>query len=118
MDIFDEKNKLEYLLTIDLSMNRISKILPIRLTHLRELKMNFNLITTASEFRGHPTLENLELIGNKLTTCEGINNMPELKSLFISKNQLITLKDLVNLPNLVKINARENQVQYIYIYIY
>ena len=74
--------------------------MPLALPRLKHLNLNDNKISNCSQFRGHYTLEILEIRRNKLTTFEGLNNMQSLKELYCAENEINSILDLKNFPKL------------------
>lgn len=75
-----------------------------------KLNLSENLITTASEFNGHPKLVILDLRKNKLTSCLGLNSMACLEELLLSENEIASVKDLFGMPALKKLELNTNKL--------
>lgn len=77
---------------------------------LMKLNLSENLITSASDFNGHPKLVILDLRKNKLTSCVGLNSMPCLEELLLSENEIASAKDLFSMPALKKLEINTNKL--------
>ena len=111
LEFLNEKGTLNYLQLVILSNNRIKKLTPIQAPKLRKLNLNGNRLEDLSEFRGHHTLEVLEIRKNRLKTLEGLRDLHNLTELYAAENYLTTFKELKNLPQLKKLHLRGNQIQ-------
>lgn len=112
MDIFKSLDNLQFLQILNLSNNKIKELPELNLTALRELNLETNMIKTAAEFKGLPSLKKLNLKQNKLSDCHGLANCPELDVLYLvkkyqinRKNILIKLKIDINLINLSRLKT-------------
>lgn len=101
--------KLFYVIELDLSNNKITRIPGIVLPCLRKLNLNENQIDNCDEFRGHGKLETLSLRKNKLRICK-IRNMPNLQDLDVSENEIEHFYDISNTPNLKNLNLKKNKI--------
>lgn len=111
LEFLNEKGTLNYLQLAILSNNRIKKLTPIQAPKLRKLNLNGNRLEDLSEFRGHHTLEVLEIRKNRLKTLEGLRDLHNLTELYAAENYLTSFKELKNLPQLKKLHLRGNQIQ-------
>lgn len=110
LEIFNSPHTFQYLQTLDISKNLITLLTPIELPKLTHLKLMNNQISSASAFKGHPSLKVLELRANKLASLEGISDMPELEELYLAENSINSLCGLNKLPKLRKIHMRKNTI--------
>jgi len=111
LEFLNERGTLNYLQLVILSNNRIKKLTPIQVPKLRKLNLNGNRLEDLSEFKGHHTLEVLEIRKNRLKSLEGLKDLHNLIELYAAENYLTSFKELRNLPQLKKLHLRENQLE-------
>jgi len=92
MDIFKSIEKLQFLQILNLSNNKIKELPELNLGSLIQLNLEGNLIDKATEFKGLPKLQKLNLKQNKLKDCTGLINCPELDVLYLVKYKNIFIK--------------------------
>eukprot|EP00746_Dinoflagellata_sp_MGD_P161581 gnl/MRDRNA2_/MRDRNA2_88784_c0_seq1.p1 gnl/MRDRNA2_/MRDRNA2_88784_c0~~gnl/MRDRNA2_/MRDRNA2_88784_c0_seq1.p1 ORF type:complete len:421 (-),score=113.78 gnl/MRDRNA2_/MRDRNA2_88784_c0_seq1:106-1329(-) len=83
---------LQYLISLNLSNNMLSKLTPLTMPDLKKVNLSGNQITACDEFGGHPTIEVLDMSNNLLADLSGMQNMPSLVTLSVARNQLKSLK--------------------------
>ncbi len=83
MDIFSNPDKMQFLQTINLSINKIKELPEMNLNSLLELNVDQNEIASAARFTGLLNIEILRMRNNKLKDCTGLANMPKLKELYL-----------------------------------
>jgi len=86
MDIFKYIEKLQFLQILNLSNNKIKELPELNLGSLIQLNLEGNLIDKATEFKGLPKLQKLNLKQNKFKDCSGLTNCPELDVLYLVLN--------------------------------
>ncbi len=99
---------------LDLSYCALTEI-PQRLHHnkkLRSLLLNHNGLTLRQPFRGHPSLQQLELRSNKIQTVpEGIAGFPALKRLIFTNNEITQVSPaLAQLQQLTEVAFYNNRL--------
>lgn len=90
MDIFSNPEKLQFLQTINLSINKIKELPEMNLNSLLELNLDQNLIASAAKFTGLVNVEVVRMRTNKLKDCTGLANMPKLRELYLVFSYFIT----------------------------
>lgn len=108
---FSLENQLSFLATVNLSKNKIEHLGEIAIRNLRILNLNMNQIAFFEGFRGHPTLEVLELRGNKINSLVGFANLFNLKKLYLADNQLPGITGLSGCPLLEVLHLRSNPIE-------
>lgn len=102
---------LPYLLYLDLSGNMLTSLPRLNMKGLREANFARNRITSCVEFQGHPSLEKLCLSENRLEEARGICNSPLLKVLELASNSLTSIAGLCSLPALVSLDISQNNFE-------
>jgi Leucine-rich repeat (LRR) protein len=78
---------------LNLSGNKIKALTAITLPALRRLNLSENEISEVA-WKGHNTIEILELRKNKLRKLKGIERMKNLKQLYVCENELTDIRGL------------------------
>jgi protein phosphatase 1 regulatory subunit 7 len=112
IDIFDEEH-LEQLQILNLSGNKIKELRSIKVPALRRLNLSENEIAEVT-WKGHHSIEILELRKNKLRKLKGIANMKQLQELYVCENELTDIRGLESLPQLHKLSVRNNKLKGLY----
>lgn len=71
-----------------MSKNRARTLPALTCPRLRNLNLSECKVATLVDFKGHPSLEILNISTNRLKSLEGINNCPKLKQLLCSGNKI------------------------------
>lgn len=93
---FAVNGQLEFLEELDLSNNCLKSLDHFELKNLKKLNLTKNQITTAENFKGHPSLETLILDKNQIETLKDLKNMPTLNSLILIDNPIKEFSGLEN----------------------
>lgn len=95
---------------IDLSMNKIVELGPIKCPRLVELDLSDNRIEKTEAFEGHQKLEVLSLRKNRLATMTTLKNMPALRELYLAENKIKNFTGLEGLGALKTLHLRKNVI--------
>lgn len=101
------ENQMEVLNLEGLGLKNIPKEIN-QLLHLKELKLNKNLIKKIENLNELDNLEHLDLSFNFLEKIEGLNNLRKLKQLKLNNNNLQKIEELDNQEQLLELDLSEN----------
>lgn len=90
--VFNQES-LEQLQFLNISGNKIKALTPITLPSLRRLNLSENEISEVT-WKGHASIEILELRKNKLRKLKGLANLKNLRQLYVCENELTDIRGL------------------------
>lgn len=103
-----------HLLHLDISGNRLEALPPIGFPALRTANFAANRITTCEAFTGHRSLETLNLSENRLeASLSGVGNMPKVHTLNLANQKpgLSKLEGMVELQGLRSLDLSHNKLE-------
>jgi Leucine-rich repeat (LRR) protein len=104
--------KATYLISLELSKNRISAIDPLKgLTYLDHVNLAFNQVESISALSPLKYLKSLYLTGNQIQDLSPIQNLTYLQYLEVSRNNISDTTALTNLTNLKSLSVAHNQIK-------
>ena len=111
ISMFNVEDSFLYLQSLNLKQNKI-KILPkMYCKYLVTIDLSENRISDCSQFTGLPKLKKLNLNQNKIKSCKGLSNCPLLDVLYLNQNRIKSLEGIENLQNLRKLRLKTNRIK-------
>ncbi len=106
-----ELNKLNQLVSLDLSHNYLTDLEPpISLNHLKWIDLSQNKLSRINGLEKLVSLETLYLSNNNISEISGLENQQQLTTLFLRYNQISEIKNLSVLDQITWLSLAHNQI--------
>jgi len=93
-----------------LTGNKVRKMENLKLTSLKKLYLDRNLISEIGDLEGLSNLETLNLNQNNISELKGLETLKKLKNLYLSYNKVTSINGIQNLGNLISLYLNNNNI--------
>lgn len=110
--LFSNEENFPNLKWLDISNNKYTEFVAIKLPKLEYLDISYNRLEKVSEgWNGHPSIKIFKSVDNKFKNLAPFKEMPKLEELYLASNVITTLTGYENLPSLKKLHLRLNKIE-------